>query len=67
MLRINVEIDKSSMVVNPALLSTRLAAITRRECDVEKCIAFELTHRPLALFKDKLTRKLDKHLCATHS
>ena len=48
------------MVLNSILLFTRLATITRRECDVEKYFDFELILHLVSLFKDKLMRKLDK-------
>ena len=56
----NVEVDKNPMVVNPILLFSRLAAIAGSEDSVEKYFDFELTHRPRALFKDKLMGKPDK-------
>ena len=48
------------MVDDSSLLFTRLAAIARREDDVEKYFNFKVTHRQLDLLKDKLMRKPDK-------
>ena len=51
---------KNPVSVNPTLLFTRLAAIAQQEDDVEQCFGYDLTHEPMALFKNELMRKPDK-------
>ena len=51
---------KNSVSVNPTLLFTILATIAQRKDDVEQYFAYDLTHEPMALFKNELMRKPDK-------
>ena len=51
---------KNSVSVNPRPLFTRLAAIAQRADDVEQYFAYDVTHEPMALFKNELKRKPGK-------
>ena len=54
-----IKLNAAEVYVNTTTLFTRLAAIAKRDCR-EKCFYYELTTKPMSLFKNGVMRKLDK-------
>ena len=57
----SIKVEGKAVSINPTLLFTRLSAIVQREEEnVENYFSFEMTHEPMALFKEGYMRKPDK-------
>lgn len=55
-----VKVNGKKVNIDPAILFTRLTALTQSDENIQDHFAFELTHEPTALFKDGLLRKPQK-------
>ena len=55
-----VTIDEVKLYTNSTALFTRLAAVAKREENEESYFYYEMTNKPMSLFKNMMTRKPDK-------
>ena len=55
-----VTINEVKVYINSTALFTRLAAVAKREENEESYFYYEMTNKPVSLFKNMMTRKPDK-------
>ena len=55
-----VQLENTTIHVNPSILFLRLMVLIERTDDTEKCFGYELTLYPTALFKDNFMRHPNK-------